>query len=435
LQLTVDLHSHSGYSGGVGQVSLAGVAETMRKKGIDVFGTGDCLQPEWLAHLEKSLVEREAGLFALQDPPESNPGARFLLQSEIIITADVPSGGRKGVHTVLLFPSFAVAREAAAYLAKCEVKLNMGRPFLKCQDSADVAEKLCAICKIDASIMVIPAHVLTPQGIYGSDHPIAYLSDFYGDYNDQIRVVETGLSADPQVLALIPELDNRTLISNSDCHSPALNRVGREFTVLEVTQVSYEEIVTALYNRKIIHTGEFSPAEGRYFLTGHRSGKNGHTSEQFCYFSPDTAPVDGVCPICGKGLTIGVLQRALELSAIQGEPRTLQNVQPRQKAIYMVPLTEVIAAGLGVKNSSSNKVTQYFEAVINSFESEANLWIHAENEIEKQLAATVPNKVLAAILSIKRGDYTFDPLGYDGEYGELILDRKTPWFGNKIVKI
>ena len=40
MKLAVDLHSHSGYAGGVGQIELTAVSRTMKLKGIDIFGLG-----------------------------------------------------------------------------------------------------------------------------------------------------------------------------------------------------------------------------------------------------------------------------------------------------------------------------------------------------------------------------------------------------------
>ncbi|MDR2392243.1 MAG: endonuclease Q family protein, partial [Planctomycetota bacterium] len=106
MRYIVDLHSHSGYAGGVGNISLAGVAATMARKGIDAFAVGDCLQPAWREKLGRILEEREPGLYALAGA-EGTPGqARFVMQTEVIFTSAVASGGRKGTHTVLLFPNF-----------------------------------------------------------------------------------------------------------------------------------------------------------------------------------------------------------------------------------------------------------------------------------------------------------------------------------------
>ena len=55
MQLCVDLHSHSGYAGGVGDIQLNDIVNTMSYKGIDVFGTGDCLYPKRTHELYQEL--------------------------------------------------------------------------------------------------------------------------------------------------------------------------------------------------------------------------------------------------------------------------------------------------------------------------------------------------------------------------------------------
>ncbi len=427
MKLTADLHSHSGHAGGVGAISLSGLAETMSVKGIDVFGSGDCLQPEWNRFLQCNLTAAESGLYTIAE----SATARFLLQTEVIFTAPAPGGGRKTVHTILLFPNFDTTEKAMKLLKNWGVKINMGRPFIKCESNAEVSAKLFSLLIISEEIMVIPAHVLTPQGVYGSVRPITYLEEFYGDFTEKIYGVETGLSADPEILALIPELDNRTLISNSDCHSAALNRVGREYTAYDVNEISYQGITAAIREQRVIYTAEFTPAEGRYFLTGHRGGKRGHKSNEYCYFSPDTAPE--LCPICSKPLIKGVLARALELSRLQGEPRDLQSVTPRQKYLTLIPLTEVIAAGFGVKNSSSKKVLNEFTAIIDVVGTEEALWTSEYQDVAEKLSGRVEPATLAAIAAIFAGDYAFVPLGFDGEYGSLELGRREEWFGHAVV--
>ena len=428
MKLTADLHSHSGYAGGVGSISLPGIAETMALKGIDVFGTGDCLQPEWHEFLQQNLAPAEDGLFRI---PQSDT-ARFLLQTEVIFTAPAPHGGRKTVHTILLFPNFSATKQSMNQLQNWGVKINMGRPFIKCQSSTDVSEKLSSLLDISPDIMIIPAHVLTPQGIYGPERPITWLADFYGEAANEIYAVETGLSADPEILALIPELDNRTLISNSDCHSSALNRVGREYTAYNVTEKSYKGITSAIKSGSIAYTAEFTPSEGRYFLTGHRAGKRGHKADEFCYFSPDKTP--DICPICSKPLTPGVLARALKLSRLQGEKRTLQSVKPRQKYLTLIPLTEVIAAGYGLKSSSSRRVLREFEKIISITHTEEKLWNLDYSRIEELLGNVTDASTLQAIRDILNGDYAFSPLGYDGEYGTLELGRTETWFGHAVIQ-
>lgn len=434
MRYVADLHSHSGYAGGVGDISLESVAATMAKKGINAFGVGDCLQPAWREKLAGLLEEREPGLYALANAEGPLAAARFVMQTEVIFTSAVPSGGRKGTHVVLLFPNLAAVDAGIRLLRDWEVKLDMGRPFIKCDDADRVAERCRAFAAIDPDVMAIPAHVMTPQGVYGEDHPVDRLADVFGEFAADIVAVETGLSADPALLALLPELDGKTLISNSDCHSGALNRVGREFTVLEIDRPSYREIAAALRGGKIRYTAEFNPAEGRYFLTGHRAGLAGHGAA-YCYFSPGMAPEGDICPICGKKLTVGVLDRLLHLSRVQspdGEGRELGKTAPRQASRALVPLVEVVAAGLGVKNAASRKVTAIFDAIVAHVGTEADLWELTPEEMEKELAARIPEKALAAVRQVGAGDFSFVP-GFDGTYGELRLGEEIGWFGHRAV--
>ena len=54
-------------------------------------------------------------------------------------------------------------------------------------------------------------------------------------------------------------------------------------------------------------TIEFFPEEGKYHLDGHRKC-------QIRLQPSETADQNGVCPECGRPLTIGVLHRVYELS-------------------------------------------------------------------------------------------------------------------------
>ena len=434
MRYVVDLHSHSGYAGGVGNISLEGVADAMAVKGINAFGVGDCLQPAWRQTLADTLEAKEPGLYALRGAEGARQPARFVLQTEIIITSPIRSGGRKGTHVVLTFPDFRAVDKAIGLLRGWEVKIDMGRPFVKCLDADDVAEKCSALMAIDPTVMIIPAHVLTPQGVFGSDHPVDSLAEVFGGFAARIRAVETGLSSDPELLAILPELDDKTLISNSDCHSGALNRVGREFTVLEVDTPSYSDIVAGINAGKVIYTAEFNPAEGRYFLTGHKPGLERH-GKAYCYYSPDRTPPDGLCPICGKSLTVGVLERALYLSKIQspaGKARIPGETPARQRGVRLVPLVEVIAAGTGTKNVSGKKVLALFAQVISRVGTETTLWEMTPDEIERELTAYIPDAALRAILAVRSGDFSFQP-GFDGEYGGLRLGKRIDWFGHEKV--
>jgi PHP family Zn ribbon phosphoesterase len=264
------------------------------------------------------------------------------------------------------------------------------------------------------------------------------LEEFFGEFHEKIRVVETGLSADPEVLGLIPELDDRVLLSNSDAHSSALNRLAREFSVLDVGKLSYDGIIEALREKRIEYTLEFPPTEGRFFFTGHRAGRRKprpHGKNEFCYFSPDRVPKGNICPICGRELTKGVLHRAFEIGEAQGKKRSLDQSVISQRFVHGVPLIEAVALGLGVKSISSRKVRLIYERIIDAFGNEVNLWREdtlRANEIVSDLS--VPENVKNVIYEIKRDNFTFDPPGFDGQYGRLVVGRKTPYLGLEVIR-
>ena len=317
LKINLDLHSHSFYAGGVGSLNIEDMLRYAPLKGIEVVGTGDCQFNPWLEILQKKLTEwNDSGLFVVKSAINNafdRSTVKFLLQTEVIFTAAIPrTKKRKQSHTLLLFPTWDSVLKFYNLAYSWGTKLlNMARPFITCESPSDVGEKIKAIKNIDSLIEVIPAHIMTPDGIFGSNVKLNYLEDFYGEASSEINVIETGLSADPQILWLIPELDKVTFISNSDAHSAALNRTGREFTTLELTSsLNYSKIIDSLRKNHVTRTAEFHPSEGRYFLTGHRSGrnlsykssehklKNWHEKDEYCKFSPNYVPKDKNCPIC-----------------------------------------------------------------------------------------------------------------------------------------
>jgi PHP family Zn ribbon phosphoesterase len=242
-----------------------------------------------------------------------------------------------------------------------------------------------------------------------------------------LRVFETGLSADPEFLALIPELDDRVLISNSDAHSSALHRMGREFTVISINNFDYNSIISALRNNKIVYTAEFPPEEGRFFLTGHRAGRKSpglHGENEFCYFSPKHVPKKDVCPICQKNLTVGVYQRCIEISKEQGENRELGSTKPRQEFIRMVPLIDILSHVLKIKTKTAKSLIKNYHKITELLGPEKVIWQMDSNEIVNKTESRVDTKIINAILEVKAGNFTFDVPGFDGVYGSLVIGKK-----------
>ncbi len=407
MEIAVDLHSHSGYSGGVGKINLENIKQSMTKKGIDIFGTGDCLHPFWLKQLQNKLIEVGKGIFALNKSDDKY----FILQTEVVITAPISKNRRKSVHTVLLFPSFESVEKVINLFLNYGVKNTIGRPFITLNSKEEVSEFLYTLKAIDNEIVIFPAHIMTPDGIFGSNNPVTYLEDFFGDFAKEIKLLETGLSADPEMLEKIPQCRERNYISNSDCHSHALNRIGREFTLLKIGELSFSSVKDALEGDGIVSTFEFNPKEGKFYLSGHRKGKYGHP-EGFFTFNGNSL----ICPYCGKAFTKGVLHRVEELS--EKQKIKVESVKEK-KFKKIIPLIEVIAYGLGVKTLSSKKVLNYYEKIVEIFGNEIEVWTCDIPTAEKKLSDFENDKIAGAIVAVKKENFDFDPPGYDGEYGKL----------------
>lgn len=439
MDVTVDLHAHSVFAGGTQSLKITSETqkinrkkainhliktnETMPMKGIDIVGTGDCQFSIWTDILSEVLVEDKAGIFFL----EGYFNTHFILQTELIFTLPVQKKS-KITHVLFLFPDFDSVLVFRNLLIKWGVKHEkMARPFVKCDSKGEISKRINEILDIHPLIETIPAHIMTPQGIYGSNIRINYLKDFFGEVSSRINVLETGLSADPQFLGLIPELDKKTLISNSDAHSSALHRMGREFTVIMIPKMTYKDVIHALRRNNIKYTAEFPPEEGRFFLTGHRAGRKKpglHGIDEYCCFSPQHVPRNDICPICNKTLTVGVFQRCVEINEVQGEKRRLEDKNRREKFIRMVPLIDVLSCALGVKTKTAKTLIDEYRKINSLIGPEAHLWNLPVEKITNQLSGKISDKIFDAIMNVKRGEFTFYPYGFDGEYGELKLGKR-----------
>ncbi|MCD4818356.1 MAG: endonuclease Q family protein [Candidatus Cloacimonetes bacterium] len=405
MKIAVDLHSHSGYAGGVGQISLEDVSRTMKLKGIDVFGTGDCLFPPRTEELKKSLKEVTTGLFSLP-----NDNKKFLLQTEVIFSTRLKGYKNKTIaHHLIFFPDFASIDKLSLLMEKWQMKNTIGRPFIVSNNQKELEYQLYSIQAIDPLIEILPAHVMTPDGIMGSKNNLKSIIEFYGNFTGNIHCIETGLSADPEMLAMIPDFAELTMISNSDCHSAALNRIGREFTFINVTKIDYLSIIEALRKNNVIATVEFNPAEGRYYLTGHRNNRPHHT-EPIIY--SDEVPKDLICPVCNKKMLLGVKQRCNQLKDNTIKPK-------ERKFIHLIPLIEVIANSLGIKTLNSQKVRAIFFEIMQIYDSEIQLWF--SEDVKELLDKRVLPKTINSILAVQKRNFFFEPPGYDGIYGNLII--------------
>ena len=101
---------------------------------------------------------------------------------------------------------------------------------------------------------------------------------------------------------LVSSLDRLTLVSNSDAHSPS--KLAREANIFhcEPSFAAIREALEKPPQGQFGGTIEFYPEEGKYHLDGHRKCGVSLRPEE-------TRNLKGICPVCGRALTIGVFNR------------------------------------------------------------------------------------------------------------------------------
>jgi uncharacterized protein (TIGR00375 family) len=407
-----DLHIHSRFSRACSKNCDAGaLAWWAVRKGVTVVGTGDFTHPAWAAELAESLEPAEPGLLRLRPglqseleratPASCEPRVRFLLSAEIS-TIYKRDGVTRKVHHLIYAPTFEAAGAITAALAKIGNLASDGRPIL----GLDSRHLLEITLSAGPGCYLVPAHIWTPWfAVLGSKSGFDVIADCYLDLADHIFAVETGLSSDPPMNWMCSELDRYRLVSNSDAHSPPM--IGREATTFS-TGLDYFAMAEALRTGSgLAGTINFHPEGGRYHLDGHR--KCG------IRFEPgQTNAHSGICPGCGKPLTIGVLHRVSELAdRPPGE-------QPAGAAgfINLVSLPEIIGeiSGTGPK---SKKVITEVDRLVAAFGPELHILCEAD---VADLSRAGGSLLGEAVARLRRGE-AIKEAGYDGEYGVIRLMR------------
>lgn len=501
MKIIADLHLHSKYSRAVSQrMEPKTMIEWAKKKGIDLLGTADWTHPLWLTELEANLEEigqgiyiikgsrlmtKSASVFESRTKQSNSPSSLsrdavntktlpnlsssrepcFILSTEI---SSIYSQGGKShrIHNVVLAPSFNTVHKVNDELKRrgCNL-LSDGRPIIGLS-SISLCELLWSI---DENIIVIPAHVWTPWfSLYGSKSGFDSIDECYGEFAKNIFAVETGLSSDPAMNWRIKELDTRTIVSNSDSHSP--QKMGREATVFELEELNFKSIASALrsatnltrfanrtrvksanqsshsrdavnaqtlsnllphftpqqINNRILYTIEFHPEEGKYHYTGHRNCGIVQAPEE-------TRTKGTTCPVCGKPLTVGVMHRVDEVS--KGNTVSLTKKEnevglvgyynadnpKRPPYVMLVPLIEILAESLNTGVASIKVVFEY-ENIIKKLGSEIKILTQIKIEDIKK---TCGERIAQGILKVRKGDMVVDP-GYDGNFGVVKI-----WGNNK----
>lgn len=400
-----DLHIHSKYSRATSKsCNLEELAVWAKKKGLSLISTGDFTHPAWFNEIKEKLVPAGEGVYRLRPDIEKalslgeNP-VRFLLSVEISTIYKKGDKTRK-VHHVVFCPSIETAHIFREKLDALGNIKSDGRPILGL-DSRNLLE---TVLESGEGSFIIPAHIWTPWfSVLGSKSGFDSIEECYDDLSEHIFAVETGLSSDPQMNWHVSKLDKYRLVSNSDAHSPS--KLAREATVFDHNPDYYSLMHALKTGEGYVGTVEFFPEEGKYHEDGHRKCN-------ICLSPEDTKKLNGICPVCGKPVTIGVSYRVNELSdrkEIITPPSTAGEV------FSLVPLQEIVSEIMQVGPQSKSAVCEY-ERLVHRFGSElAILQDIPTDEISK--ASTL----LGEGISRLRQGKVIKHAGYDGEYGVIKL--------------
>jgi len=389
--VNLDLHIHSRYSMAVSaDMLLPEIAREAAHKGVKIMATGDCLHPLWLDAIKK--LPQSDGLFLLGD-------------TCFVLSVEVEDARR--VHHLIFLPDTAMAEQLQEGFAAYSTNLSAdGRPRLH-MSGAEIAD-----LALEAGGMVGPAHAFTPwTGIFAYYRSLA---DCYQEKADRIMFIELGLSADTDYADRIADLSTRTFLSNSDAHSPRINKLAREFNQMKLENLSYQDLMLAIKREKgrcpTLNVG-FFPEEGKY----------NRTACMRCFRQYSAALKEelmGCCPECRGQIKLGVMDR-VDMLADYERP-----VHPdhRPPYLHLIPLAEIIALALGHKSAMTRKVQTCWRDL-----TDARTEIEVLVETDTADLKAEP-KVIEAILAFRSGKVKVIP-GGGGKYGEVRFAGANGFYG------
>jgi len=412
MKFVADLHIHSHFSRATSKdLTFEQLARWAQLKGVHVVGSGDIAHPGWLQEMRARLQPAEDGLYRLNDdlaaavqqtvPPTCHAPVRFVLGGEISSIYKKHGQTRK-IHNVIFAPDFDAVAKIQAALEKIGNIRADGRPIL----GLDARDLLEIILNVNPACHLIPAHIWTPWfALLGSKSGFDSVEECFGDLTPSIFALETGLSSDPPMNWRVSNLDRYTLVSNSDAHSP--QKLAREATLFDA-ELSYTALFRALQTgdpAAFQGTVEFFPEEGKYHLDGHRKC-------QVCWEPAVTRTHQGLCPVCGKEVTIGVMHR---VEALADRPPGQRPPRPAP-FVSLIPLPEILGQVYAV-GAGSRQVEQEYNKLLARLGPE--LFILQAASLT-DIARAGGERLADGIGRMRRGEVQADA-GYDGEYGVIRL--------------
>jgi uncharacterized protein (TIGR00375 family) len=426
-----DLHIHSPHSIGVSKsLSLDTMVKTCRKKGLNILGTGDVLQPDWLKHLEQNLEKNNEGAYSYKD-------VYFILQTEI--------EDQESIHEVVFFESFDMVRKIQKKLAPYSKNiLNQwgGRPRVNLSP-AELVEILS-----EEGALIGPAHAFTPFKAIFRQNKFETLKDCYQDASRKVLFIELGLSANTDLADRLECLKNVTFLSNSDAHSQDPRSLGREFNKFDIDNPSFKEILLAIKRkegRKIILNVGLHPKLGKYYnmfcnkcrrrILFKKEKKNVQNifnqysiTENFIIIftnNPQAAKNKYInqvaknkinCPACkeklGKNFKVklGVSER-IDVISSYTEP-----IHPdhRPKYINAVPLIDIIRSIKKIKSKTSKSVLNEYNNIIDELGTEFEILI----DLPLDKIDNFDKNLGSIIRAFRNNEIEYTP-GGGGTYGQI----------------
>jgi uncharacterized protein (TIGR00375 family) len=430
-----DLHIHSPHSIAVSKkLNLDTMIETCKKKGLNILGTGDILQPDWLKYMEANLEKDKDGAYSYK-------GVNFVLQTEI---EDV-----ENIHEVVLLSDFDSVREVQKKLhphSKNILDEWGGRQRVNLSP-AEIVDIIT-----DSGGVIGPAHAFTPFKAIFRQNKFKTLEECYQDAVKKVSFLELGLSANTYLADKMDCLKNISFLSNSDAHSEGPRALGREFNKFEIDNPSLEEIVLALERRdgrKIALNVGLHPKLGKYYnmfcnkcrrrivfnkaKKESSSGLNQYslTAEFVINYAEDPEKAKKqyinqvsknkmICPACkeelGKNFKIklGVSER-IEVISDHEKP-----VHPSHRPPYInaIPLVDIIRSVKGIKSATSKTVLNEYDKIIKELSSEFDILI----DLPLDKIEIFDANIVKIIKALRNDEIQYTP-GGGGTYGSLKLDN------------
>ncbi|MFW6273386.1 MAG: endonuclease Q family protein [Halanaerobium sp.] len=387
-----DLHIHIGGGSDGSPVKITAsrklnfpniLEEAAFKKGLDIIGIIDCASPVVLNDIDQMLKsgrmrELKKGGILYSDQLLVLPGAE--------VESREPEGGQ--VHYMAFFPYLKQIKEFSKTMADYISNIT-----LSSQAAGLNGSELFKIADYHGGIL-IPAHIFTPHKSFYGRAFSTYSEIFSDDQWSKIPAVELGLSADTEMADLLPELSEKSYLSNSDAHS--LPKIAREYNIFKMKELNYEEFLMVLKResgRKVIKNFGLNPELGKY----HRS----HCEKCGKIFSENRAVLK--CPDCGESkMVVGVKDRILDIA----EKNKSSSPDHRPEYIYQVPLLDI--PGIG-----SRTVQKLFDKCGTEMDILHNLDL-------EEIESCINSRVFSKIKKARSGNFNFES-GGGGKYGKVIF--------------